>query len=230
MSAVKYTDRDVRENPEYYGIVVDFLVTYQGEFQFLIDCKMRVMQDHDLTVGMVRGVLNCMRVDPRAPTLPEPKPITAEDMEAFADVIPMREPLYRKPKKIERGYCTNQRPHQHTSEDWQTIHYCPGVLKVERPHSYRRPAEIHPEYVFVKAKSLSTTLIHRATSAEVEWYPKWNDYYWSRKPEVIVHTDCTYPHYLRNPLLATVEQIAGSYGYRRCMHCFPVPIDEIEED
>jgi hypothetical protein len=70
----KYTDRDVRENPDFYVTVIDYLEHYEGEFDFLVDCKMRVAMDRELTVGMVRGILNCMRHDPRVTNLPEPLP------------------------------------------------------------------------------------------------------------------------------------------------------------
>jgi hypothetical protein len=69
----KYTDRDVRENElEMRHFVESYLERYHGEFEFLIDCKMRVAEGYTLSTGMVRGVLNCMRNDPRVKGLPAP--------------------------------------------------------------------------------------------------------------------------------------------------------------
>lgn len=75
---MRYTDRDVRENPSLVGMVTDYLERYQGEFQFLLDAKIRSAAGRPLGVAMVRGVLNCMRNDARllfelpAPQFPVP--------------------------------------------------------------------------------------------------------------------------------------------------------------
>lgn len=220
---LKYTDRDVRENPEFYGMVVNYLTAYEGEFPFLIDCKMRLAQDYDLSTGMVRGVLNCMRVDPRVGNMPEP-------MIFDADIIPMPErPYSGRPFRPAKVDCDRTDYHSHSYNDWKTMNFCPGKYKTERSGPYRRPADMKPQFHFVKAKSPSTTLIHRATAVEFEYWPVMKDYGWAKQSEMIVHTDCRYPYYLRNGLLLTIETVAQIKGARRCMHCFPAPIDEIEE-
>lgn len=218
MTSLKYTDRDVRENEDTLTqVVYDYLMDYQGEFRFLLDCKMRVVSDYDLTIGMIRGVLNCMRVDPRAPSLPEP-------IEWDADVIPMPERSSRAYKH--KTYCDNDEPHQHSQADFKTMHYCVGRYAITRNdshHSYRRDATIHPEYIFVTAKSDSSILVHRAVSAEVEWFPHIHEFGWTRQPEVILHTNCKHPYYLRNGLLLTpgmVQEFSAEYGLVRCPRCF----------
>lgn len=220
MTSLKYTDRDVRENQdELTRVVYDYLFEYQGEFQFLVDCKMRVVSEYDLTIGMIRGVLNCMRVDPRAPSLPDP-------IEWGADVIPLHEPQPSRRRYNDKKNCENTEPHQHSQDDFKLIHYCPGryaVTRNEGHFSYKRDAKIHPEYLFVTAKSDSSILVHRATSAEVEWYPHIHEFGWARKPDVILHTNCRYPYYLRNGLLLTpgmVQEYAAEYGLVRCQRCF----------
>lgn len=218
-AALKYTDRDVRENPNFTNLAIDYLMDYEGEFAFLIDCKMRIASGMDLSVGMVRGILNCMRVDPRAPELPEPQVWDGE-----ADVIPMPErrqrPSYRK------AHCERTDPHQHTQDDFKSLHYCPGIWAVTRNEgqfAYRLHAAIRPGFIFVTAKSSSSVLVHKAMWAEVEWYPKIHEFGWTRPPELIVHTNCKYPYYLRNPFLMQVEDVdkyRDEYQLARCVRCF----------
>lgn len=62
---LRYTDRDVRENPLLVPLVEQYLTQYEGEFAFLRDAKIRSAAGLPLGVGMVRGVLNCMRNDTR---------------------------------------------------------------------------------------------------------------------------------------------------------------------
>lgn len=214
--AIKYTDQDVRNNPDFYGIVVNYLVDYPGEFQFLIDCKMRIASGMDLTTGMVRGVLNCMRVDPRVKDLPEP-------MDWPDDVIPI-DKSYRRPKKRRKVPCTRTDFHIHQFADWETYEYCPGKYEYNRIGRYRLPATVHPEYVFVKGKSAATKTVHLVVSAEMEWVPNQHEagFY---KNELIVHTACRYPYYLRNPKLLTVEMIDETDDLYRCGHCMPEDSD-----
>ena len=212
----KYTDQDVRQNPDFYGIVVNYLVDYSGEFQFLIDCKMRIASNMDLTVGMVRGVLNCMRVDPRVKDLPEP-------MEWPEDVIPI-DKSYRRPKKRRKIPCTRTDYHSHRYEDWDTYEYCPGKYEYNRT-SYQLSATVHPEYVFVKGKSAATKTVHLVTKAEVIWYPERNVAGFIKEPELIIHTACRYPYYLRNPKLLTVDIVKDNQEeLYRCGYCMPKDI------
>lgn len=223
MTALKYTDRDVRENPDFYLTAVHYLSEYQGDFQFLIDCKMRVEHGSDLSVGMVRGVLNCMRVDPRVQNLPEPLPPEEFD----ADVIPMRD-SYRKPIRRPGWQQKNE-----------VIEVKPREVRNGGNYSYRLPVTVHPEFIFTKGKSPSTTTIHLVTEAEVEWYPhKYVDQPgWTKSPELIVHTNCKYPYYLRNSKLLTPEDVQEHNDYlteidpedeglndhlywKRCQYCF----------
>ena len=62
--AYKYTDRDVRELPYLTQIAYTYLDAYQGDFEFLLDAK-RIHYQGVLATATIRGVLNCMRADPR---------------------------------------------------------------------------------------------------------------------------------------------------------------------
>ena len=77
MTALKFTDRDVRERPELVAEAIRYLRWYQGEFDFLTDAKRYEAANGNLPVATARGVLNCMRSDARyalvADGLPEPR-------------------------------------------------------------------------------------------------------------------------------------------------------------
>lgn len=64
-TAFKYTDRDVREQPELVAEAVRYLRWYQGEFDFLLDAKRFEAANGYISIATARGVLNCMRHDLR---------------------------------------------------------------------------------------------------------------------------------------------------------------------
>lgn len=78
MTALKYTDRDVRERPELVAEAIRYLRWYQGEFEFLVDAKRYLEANGTLPIATSRGVLNCIRQDARyamvADPIPEPDP------------------------------------------------------------------------------------------------------------------------------------------------------------
>jgi hypothetical protein len=106
------------------------------------------------------------------------------------------------------------------------MHYCPGIYEYNRNDGqwmYRLPAKIKPGYIFVTAKSASSVLVHRAMWAEVEWHPRVHGIGWNEQPELIVHTNCKYPYYLRNPFLLRAEDVdkyQAEYQLARCVRCF----------
>lgn len=87
MTALKFTDRDVRERPELVAEAVRYLRWYQGEFEFLVDAKRYEAANGNLPLPTARGVLNCMRQDTRygmvVPDLPEPSQLTMADADAL---------------------------------------------------------------------------------------------------------------------------------------------------
>jgi hypothetical protein len=196
---LKYTERDVRDNPEYVRKAYSYLEQYTGEFPYLIDMKMRLGQGMDLTYAMVKGVLNCMRNDPRVQNLPEPK----QDFEA--DVIPMPERYGVRLKATPLLECENWNIHRpHSDEGYAR---CPGVRRTDE-YSYRRPARVvNDDLAYVTAKSPSAYLVHRVTKVEVEWFPSPYEYGWNRDPQVIIHTNCRHPYYLRDGLLITQADV-----------------------
>lgn len=63
--ATRYTDRDVQEYPDLLAQAVDYVRNYRGEFDYLIAARDLCNATGTLTVAVARGVLNCMRSDPR---------------------------------------------------------------------------------------------------------------------------------------------------------------------
>jgi hypothetical protein len=64
--AYKFTDTDLREDPALFNVAYNFLAVYAGEFEFLVHAKAQYLTMHELPLGTVRGVLNCMRTLPNA--------------------------------------------------------------------------------------------------------------------------------------------------------------------
>lgn len=234
--ALKYSDRDVRENPDFESLAEEYLENYEGEFDFLVDCKMRVASGRHLSTGMVRGVLNCMRVDPRLPyDLPEPLP-PEEGV-----VVPMK----RKKQKREEVYdCPlTERGIYHSHKIMpRMMRYCSGLYRINRSGS-RTKLRIHAG-LHAKAKSDPSFLIHKVASDpgeilhNAEWSVPPHEYGWYdvwRGPHFNVKLGCKYPSWLRDPLLVTEEQVE-EYNrdpikikgkpviWKYCPRCFP-PFD-----
>lgn len=83
MSAIKFTDRDVRERPELVAEAVRYLRWYQGEFDFLVDAKRYEAACGNLPLATARGVLNCMRTDARYALVADGLPEPAESSPSF---------------------------------------------------------------------------------------------------------------------------------------------------
>jgi hypothetical protein len=211
MSALKYTDRDVRENPDYTQITERYLEQYEGEFQFLIDCKMRLATGVGLTVGMIRGVLNCMRVDPRADLRP---PVGSDD-DNVIQFTPKSRPIWTE--------CDIEDAHMpHPRDEEQLIYACSGVYPINR-RSYRLPAKVKLPFV----AGNSGLLIHKVGNALVEWHPKAHDVGFRHEPTFYVKAECR-TQLMRDPLLLddakpwSTERGGKVVMMRLCHKCFPV--------
>lgn len=204
-ASLKYTDRDVREGgEELYQKVVNFLERYEGEFTFLIDCKMRLAQGMDLHVGMVRGVLNCMRVDPRETDLPEPILPTAD-----AEVIEMPKRKVRKLKSCDREEFHG--PHGHygfrdlTEIEWEEDPYyaCKGKYAINRDDAIWVPAKINRPAMI----SRTSNLIHRiGNEAGFQYFANRHGWGYYMDPVLGIKTVCTFPRWISRPILLTDTQ------------------------
>lgn len=69
----KYTESDVRADPFLLAAAVKYARSYTGDFDYLVAAADIVHLRGTLPVAIAKGVLNCMRADPRvADDLPEP--------------------------------------------------------------------------------------------------------------------------------------------------------------
>jgi hypothetical protein len=211
----KYTDRDVRENElEMRHFVESYLERYHGEFEFLIDCKMRVAEGYTLSTGMVRGVLNCMRNDPRVKGLPAPLPPLEDD----ADVIELRGP---------RGFRA-RRPEVFSAREPEIV-----IPREYRP--YHADTKAHVNFTYAISKSLSMLhRIDRERDAVVEWVIHPDRTMPRRFDRIRVPVLCKNPHWLTyrslSPLWVltfTNKQKAMSALKKQnpdvtlCVRCFP---------
>lgn len=222
----KFTDRDIRDGgPILHQQAVAYLQNYTGEFDLLIDCKMRVSQGMELTVGMVRGVLNCMRNDPRVKNLPKPKDWSADHE---AEVIQIRPLTDRCP---DEG--TEHNSHWYPSKQGGQRH-CNGWHSINRSITYTR-ARFHAPYL----RGRASNLIHRSTHVgEVVWFPRGYHKFGQAEPaKYWVGTMCPIQN-LNEPSLLDAADVRASEPYKAptssmkykevtlCARCFPGTILE----
>lgn len=221
----KYTDRDVRENPDMRLAVTQYLEEYEGEFEFLIDMKMRLASNYDMTVGMVRGVLNCMRHDPRVTNLPEPMP----EYEGKVLQMPTKSNRRRQPKPcdIEDFHF----PHGGW-DDPEEYEYCEGKYAINRT-DVQVPAIVKVPWV----TGQSGKFIH--TVGDEAWFmwrvmahaPGWRyeAYGYDHLADFYVRPVCIFPRLLTNPIIFGEEHLAdvielpysGRLLREWCPRCFP---------
>ena len=214
----KYTDRDVRENANFYDAAIRYLDQYSGSFDFLIMCKQRLAMEEDLSVGMIRGVMNCMRADPRVTGLPEP----GQYSEHEAQVIPMK-----RPDKKKRGFkyeCDRTDLHDaHPSTD--TVWSCGGIYAINRDVNTLMKASIHSEYPYFAARG--GRLIHtiQPVLTRTEWWPPSRHEFGfatDRFPTLWVGSACVYARGTKCPILLKGDEALGMqlFGERTfCNHC-----------
>lgn len=236
---LKYTDRDVRENSDFLPAVLTYLEQYTGEFEYLIDMKMRAAQGMNLTVPMVRGVLNCMRHDPRVQNLPAPKPVE------YGVLIDMEEerPKRREPQQPRKRYggqdpCDEDSPHDRhdydlpvnrKGETWQ--YTCPGIFTINRGFTDRdgywsgdvlTPARIKVPF----ATARGGMLIHRIVPEKSHFVWRARQHTWGYYTLYLsVKTLCRYPSYLTDPYLLGYaitkdqEEFLDWANRKKCPHC-----------
>lgn len=231
---VKYTDRDVRESEELVERALEYVRNYTGEFQYLIDMKLRVAQEGDLTTPMIRGVLNCMRHDPRITDLPTPLPpqegTVTELRPRRAERVPSQKRKRHGGRKschevgVEHGY------HYWTDDEDNTEYSCEGWHLINRGtvdvHGYRSTA-VFTETVVKRpyAAARGGMLVHLINSAEVRWFAPAHEWGYHGDPDLVVRNVCRFPRFIERPLLLNQEQadyITGVGGRKYCPHCFDV--------
>jgi hypothetical protein len=237
----RYTDRDVREDPRLEDFAYDYLDTYGGEFEPLVEARTTLAKYGRLGTHQIRVVLNCMRHDWHvANELPVPE--HAE----LAQVVDIDRPK----KKFRRGSyyadkptheesdkpCGNtslHRGHTYAGEyirdgkvyPWEYMH-CVGVnnsraLEIEMP--------LLPKVPYVKARGGKMVHLVGPTAHAFVWHPNqygWGYNYghrWGFDPHSVIFTKCRYPSVIRDGILLKEMpvDVLNSDGttLELCRHC-----------
>jgi hypothetical protein len=221
----KYTERDVRDNPELEELAVEYVEQYSGEFEFLIDMKMRLAQRYALTTPMVKGILNCMRHDPRVSGLPAPLP--PEE----CSVLELRQPRHRRRPKWNWSVdypeqCSKRESHDGhvwTNKQTELQEWCEGIeYRINRTRASEYPAVVKVPFVAAQGGAL----VHRVanTGHWVRWWPNKHEWGFSEAldPQLWVNLVCRYPSVLKNPRLIALDQAEKMIelcGLGWCRHC-----------
>lgn len=214
---MKYTDRDVRENEELFERAIEYVQEYTGEFEYLIDMKMRVASGVDLTTPMIRGILNCMRHDPRVLDLPVPLPPQE------ATVTELR-PKRRRNKwgSIEQQ-CENTESHYAHSwmnEEFDSWIRCEGVPYLINRESFAVNLLIKCRYAVAKSGKLVHVVDLETGLHNAQWFPNRHEWGWWRQPLLKVKLLCQYPSWLSDPFL--LNEMPTTHNLRMikmCPHC-----------
>jgi len=236
----KYSDRDVRENPDLTEMAYDYLDSYGGEYEPLVRAQDVLADGRYLTTSQTRVVLNCMRHDWNiADQLPQP----------MAKVIdmPVRDEgavMPRRTKKKTRGYlgpkqCFNPEyhpPHNLNEEDselYSNAYWACHGRNNGRDENLFIDAKIKTPYV----KAPGGKMVHLlGEGSYFHWRP--NAYgigfgskgLWGRfPPRLHVKLLCKHPSWLYNPnlLWEIPEGMVTNEGtlIGLCPHCEKVKND-----
>ena len=231
----RYSDRDVRENwDEFLEVARNYLRSYGGEFDPLVDAQREVRRTGTLTVTSLRKTLNCMRHDWYVQdSLPIPARYReAEDTEK-SNVIPLRLP----PRPIAPPNCRITEYHvPHRIEpifEGQRHRDCPGKRN-DRTDVVRPLTGLNKIYVLGKTGNLIHLAHHDLEKSWVVWYvDRWGSGFTHKSFNIKVM--CTTPSRLVNPILLDREQAENlvRIGWRKvknmkdplhvglCRKCFP---------
>lgn len=221
----KYSDRDVRENPELRDLAIEYVNKYGGSFDPLLRIKMFLV-DHDegeLTTGQIRLILNCMRHDAAvAADMPAPKFPFVVRKQAIAPVIPIQRD--RRSQKTGPQDCGNKEPHEY--HRLGVGNWCNGVpFEINRRYTVKTSARIHTQRFAV---TKSGALVHKITGeARLTWRPHPHDWGFVDHPVgVTVKTMCKNPSWIDGGHLFEEEPIHlytdDVFTKSRCHRCFSV--------
>ncbi|HEY6021865.1 MAG TPA: hypothetical protein VIY48_18975 [Candidatus Paceibacterota bacterium] len=216
----KYTDRDVRENPELEKIALNYLKVYGGDFEPLVNAQGLLAAGHDLPTNIIRVVLNCMRHDrDYAADMPAPE---AKVIEMVIANSPEKKQKHKK-----KNWCKNTAPHRyHWEGDGADRRYCQGITN-GRPQYLFIDARIKPHIRYALAKHGTVVHMIEGEGHHYTWYPnQYGDgYAWSldSDAELTVNLLCRYPSRLREPMLLDrfPDNIFTPRGVKieLCPHC-----------
>jgi hypothetical protein len=198
----RYTDRDVRENPELTQIAYDYLRNYGGDFEPLVEALRAFQQERWLPTNSIRVVLNCMRHDLNVAN-DLPAPIGYKIPRKIAEVVKPRKRDWREPVP-----CDIKESHGgHTYKLDGELVICEGIpWKINRQTFYHREATVKVPF----ARARGGRFIHSITGeAWLEWRTPnmghsfgWDKY----PPSLSVKSSCKYPSWINKPILLTADK------------------------
>lgn len=235
----KYTDADVRGDPELAELALDYLDNYTGDFEPLVRAQETLERGSLLTTTQTRVVLNCMRHDwSIADKLPQPMAKVIDMPVRDEEEAPPRK-RRKEPKLGERNVpCGNTELHMGHNYERDGFKYwnCRGVSN-DRPSYIYFDAKIKVPY----AKAKGGKMIHLVAPEGSTFTYSPNQYgdgygsgmvaksipkLWGFYPRLGVNLLCRYPSWLHNPmLLAEVpEGMLDPQGQPigLCPHCVKV--------
>lgn len=172
-----YTDRNVREDPRLRRIAEEYVYKYGGSFDPLVDAQKYFYEHGELTVAIVRKVLNCMRSDGSvAHLLPRPdSPVVVNIADAPSVQQRAEEKVARaKSREPEEKMCKRSpsphEPHPYEYFNGRYYYRCPGIpWLINRKEEVTLPLKVNINFPYVKGPS--GRLIHAAsrTGHTVTW-------------------------------------------------------------
>lgn len=222
----KYSDRDVRENPELREIALKYIHQYGGSFEPLLRVKhfLSRNEDDDLTTAQIRLILNCMRHDAAvAADMPAPQfPFIVEKRSRDAVVIPIQR---SRRKHVGEVQCDNPEPHEYHTDRTEGS-WCHGVpFPINRVRAAVTRGRLKTKNF---AASKTGALVHKMTGeAKFMWRPYPHAWGFVEHPvSVSVKTFCKNPSWLHDAHLFTEEPIHlyadEVFAKERCSRCFTV--------
>lgn len=115
----KFTDWHVRNHPVLEQLAVDYARGYTGDYEFLVKAHIWVTENGTLSVPVIRGVLNCMRMDlsvaadlpdPSKLWLGEPEPPQPPRQRAHLKPVPEYKPPVPLNVTFHYGYLVSTKP------------------------------------------------------------------------------------------------------------------------
>jgi hypothetical protein len=228
----RYTDADVRSDPELAELAYDYLDQYGGDFEPLVRAQDVLSEGRLLTTTQTRVVLNCMRHDWNiADQLPTPMGKVIDMPVRETEVVPRPKRKDKVPSWKDR-YVDCDRTDYHEPHSYEAKGFdqwrCGGIPNGREDYLWV-PARIKTPYA--KAKGGKMVHIVAPEGSVYLYYPnRYGDGYgsngeqWGRfPPRLSVNLLCRYPSVLVNPLLLweVPEGMLTSEGkpLALCPHC-----------
>lgn len=204
---MKYSDRDLRDDPSLMELAVAYILAYTGEFEPLVEAKEMYEEEGYLTIPVARKVLNCMRHDARvAAELPPPA-------RQSGIVLPFQAP--RRPRiKYSNKQCDTSESHRPHRWGEQNEISCDGVPFAINRDAVWLPVKIKPEF----AAARTGILIHEVAPDGAHqgiwrgpahsWGFRSQEYpYHSADADLHAKMRCKNPSWILNPILIRRDQL-----------------------